>query len=126
MTNPYAAYQQNSNHIESKEDLLLTTLEEILSKLNIAKMAIEEENITLKAENITKVTDAVLVLQASLDLDNGGEIAKNLNDIYSFVLEELVKANLRNDKEIIQNVIDILTPIYEGFKEAKEKLNESG
>ncbi|SNZ03742.1 flagellar protein FliS [Persephonella hydrogeniphila] len=123
MTNPYAAYQQNLNHVDSKEDLLLTTFEEILSKLNIAKMAIDEGNIALKAENITKVTDAVLVLQASLDLENGGEIAKNLNDIYSFVLEELVKANLKNDKETIQNVIEVLTPIYEGFKEAREKLN---
>ena len=123
MNNPYLAYEQNAINVESKEELLLTVYEEILSKLNIAKMAIEEGDIKLKAENLTKVTDAILILQASLDLEKGGEIAKNLNDIYSFVSAELVKANVTNDIKIIEGIIDVLKPIYEGFKEAKEKIN---
>ena len=125
MTNPYSAYEQNFSQIESKEDLLVKTYEEILSNLNIAKLALEQNDVKTKAEKITKITDAILVLKASLDLENGGEIAENLEKLYDFILEELLKANTSNKKEHIQNVIDVLTPIYEGFKEARKKINES-
>jgi len=120
--NPYQNYIETEEKILSKEEIVVKALEEILSRLNIAKMALEENNIKLKAENISKVTNAISLMKASLDFEKGGEIAKNLNDIYSFVLEELIKANIKNDAKIIENIIEILTPIYEGFKEAKEKI----
>ncbi|HHG74337.1 MAG TPA: flagellar export chaperone FliS [Persephonella sp.] len=124
MTNPYAAYVKSSESIETKEELLIKVFEEILSLLNISIYAIEEGDIKTKAESLTKVTDAVAVLQASLDMEKGGEIAKNLYSIYEFCLEELLKANAANDKEKIKQIIEVLTPIYEGFKEAVKKIRE--
>ncbi|WP_293445183.1 flagellar export chaperone FliS [Persephonella sp.] len=124
MTNPYAAYVKSSESVETKEELLIKVFEEILSLLNISIYAIEEGDIKTKAENLTKVTDAVAVLQASLDMEKGGEIAKNLYSIYEFCLEELIKANATNDKEKIKQIIEVLTPIYEGFKEAVKKIRE--
>jgi flagellar protein FliS len=125
MTNPYSAYEKNFTQITSKEDLIVKTYEEILSNLNVAKLALEENNIKEKAERITKITDAILVLKASLDTEKGGEIAQNLDKLYDFILEELLKANTLNKIEHIQNVIEIITPIYEGFKEARKKINEN-
>lgn len=125
MTNPYSAYENNYTQIESKEDLLVKTYEEILSLLNIAKFALRETDIKTKAESITKVTDAILVLKASLDKESGREIAENLDKLYDFCIEELLKANTLNKGEHIQNIIEVLTPIYEGFKEARKKLNET-
>jgi len=121
MTNPYAAYIKSIDSIETKEELVVKVFEEILSLLNIAVYSIEEGDVKTKAESLMKVTDAIAVLQASLDMENGGEIAQNLYKIYDFCLEELVKANLSNDKEKIRDIIEVITPIYEGFKEATEK-----
>ncbi len=117
--NPYAAYTKTEP--ETKEELLIKAYEEVLSLLNVARMAIEEGDIKAKAEALSKVTNALAIFQASLDLENGGEIAENLNRIYDFCILELVKANANNDAEKIKNVIDVLTPIYQGFKEAYEK-----
>lgn len=125
MTNPYSAYENNYTQIESKEDLLIKTYEEILSLLNIAKFSLKENDIKTKAESITKITDAILVLKASLDKESGREIAENLNKLYDFCIDELLKANTLNKEEHIQNVIEVLNPIYEGFKEARKKLNEA-
>ncbi len=118
MNNPYSAYVKNTENPETKEELLLKVYEEILSLLNVAYMAIEEGDISTKATALTKVTDVLLVLKASLDMEQGGEIAKNLMDIYNFCINELLKANLNNDRKRIKDVIEILKPIYEGFKEA--------
>jgi len=122
MTNPYSVYTKNMENVTTKEDLLLKVYEKILSHLNIAKFAIEEEDIKTKAESIAKVTDAIAVLKTSLDMENGKEIAENLDKIYDFCLEELLRANLENNKERINNVIEIITPIYDGFKEAVKNL----
>ena len=122
MTNPYAVYAKQMDNVETKEELLIKVYEEILSLLNISIYAIEEGDIKTKAENLTKVSDAILVLKASLDLEKGGEVARNLDEIYSFVIEKLVEANLKNDVKLIKDIIEILTPIYEGFKEVKEKI----
>ncbi len=122
MSNPYEIYAKYEEATLSKEEILLKALEEILSLLNIAKIAIDDNNLKLKGESLSKVSNALSLLKASLDLENGGEIASNLDKLYDFCLEELTLANLKNDKSKIQNVIEVLKPIYEGFKEAKEKL----
>ncbi len=122
MTNPYSSYVKQMDNISSKEELVVKVFEEILSNLNIAMYAIEEGDIKTKAETITKVTDAIALLQASLDMENGGEIAQNLYKLYDFCIEELLKANVSNDKEHIKNTIEVIQPIYEGFKGALENL----
>ena len=122
MTNPYSSYVKQMDNVSSKEELVVKVFEEILSNLNIAMYAMEEGDIKTKAETITKVTDAIALLQASLDMEKGGEIAQNLHKLYDFCIEELLKANINNDKEHIKNTIEVIQPIYEGFRGALEKL----
>jgi len=121
LTNPYSAYQKIEDEISSKEELLLKAYEEILSLLNISLLAIDEGDVKAKAESLSKVTNALTLMQSSLDFENGGELAKNLDKLYDFCILELVKANATNDKEKISSVKEILETLYSGFKEAVEK-----
>ena len=118
MNSPYSAYVKNADSAEAREEILIKVYEEILSLLNVAYMAIEEGDILTKAIALTKVTDVLLLLKASLDMDRGGEIAENLLDIYNFCINELLKANLNNDKEKVRGVREVIEPLYEGFREA--------
>ncbi len=122
MTNPYSAYLKQMEDISSKEELLVKVFEEIISNLNVAVYALEEGDIKTKAETLTKVTDAIAILQASLDMEKGGEIAQNLNRLYDFCMEELLRANANNEVQHIKNIIEVIQPIYEGFKGALENI----
>ncbi|MEO2082773.1 MAG: flagellar export chaperone FliS [Desulfurobacteriaceae bacterium] len=122
--NPYAAYTKLDEQDLSKEELLVEAYERILEKLRMAVIAMEEEDIKAKADLLSKVTDALVVMKASLDFEKGGEIARNLNDIYEFCISELLKANAHNDINAVKNVISVLLPIYEGFKEAVENAKD--
>ncbi|SMO69029.1 flagellar protein FliS [Balnearium lithotrophicum] len=124
MRNPYATYMKTEEEVLTNEGLLLKAYEEMISLLNISIFAIDEGDVKTKAESLTKVTNALSVMQASLDFEKGGEIAKNLDKLYDFCILELVKANATNDKERIKNVKEILETVYSGFKEALEN-NES-
>ncbi len=121
---PYEVYQNNQLNVDSKEDLLLATFEEIMSKLNILALAIKDRYLERKVEEIEKIISALEVLRASLDFEKGGEIAKNLDAIYAFCVDELIKANLTNNVEYVQNVKEVLSAIYDGFKEAAKSINK--
>lgn len=121
----YSAYQKTNETIDDKQELLLKTYEEILSKLNIAAMAVEENDVSAKAEAISKASDALAVLKASIDFETGGEIANNLDALYAFCIDTLVKASANSDKKAIEDVRDIVNDIYTGFKGAHESLQAS-
>ncbi len=117
MQNPYEAYMKNQNSIDSQEELLMKTFEEIFSKLDLIEMAIAEEYVDVKAREIGKLIDVLEIMRSALDFDNGGDIAKNLDAIYAFCIDELIKANATNDGEYVQNVRQTLSPIKEGFEQ---------
>ena len=55
-------------------------------------------------------------LLASLNLDQGGEIASNLQRLYTYMFNELIEANLNNDIERIRLVIDLLKELRIGWQ----------
>ncbi len=118
----YSVYQKTNETIDDKQELLLKTYEEILSKLNIAAMAIEEHHVSAKAEAISKASDALAVLKASIDFESGGEIAKNLDALYAFCIETLLKASAADDAKAVGDVKSIVEDIYAGFKGAHDTL----
>jgi len=110
----------------SKEELLVEVYERLLEKLRLASLAIKEGEVKQKAELLSRITDAITILKASLDMENGGEIAKSLDAVYAFCLDRLLKANLENDAQAVNEVIEVLTPIYEGYKEVAGKGEADG
>jgi flagellar protein FliS len=54
-------------------------------------------------------------LRSSLDLDRGGEIARNLDDLYDYMDRRLVTANVENSIEILDEVTALLRQIKEAW-----------
>ncbi len=97
-----------------------------LSCLKVAKKAIEEglkdpENIKKKAENIGRATEIIAYLQGSLNMEKGGEVAKNLNEIYDILITELVRANMENNTEIITKSIETLENLRKAWEEIRKE-----
>ncbi len=54
-------------------------------------------------------------LQASLNKDVGGELARNLDDLYTYMCNRLLLANLNNDEAMIQEVIGLIDVIRDAW-----------
>jgi flagellar protein FliS len=109
-------------------DHVIMLYNKAISCLKIAKKAIEEglknpENVKKKAENLGKATEIIAYLQGSLNMEKGGEIAKNLNLIYDILISELVKANLEDNIEIITKSIETLETLKKAWEDIKTNLN---
>lgn len=76
---------------------------------------IDRNQIHEKAVSITKSIAILDGLRSSLNIENGGEIAQNLDDLYDYMQRRLVVANADNDKSIIDEVRDLLREIQEAW-----------
>ena len=65
-----------------------------LQRLAQARYAMEQNDLANKGVYIGKAVSIIIGLQNSLNMDAGGQIAKNLSDLYDFMLRKITEANL--------------------------------
>lgn len=98
--------------------LVTMLLDGAILSLGRAAQALKEKRIGEKGKEISIVIDIISSgLQASLDLEAGGEIAARLNSLYDYMCTRLLRANLHNDLAAIQEVSALLGEIKAGWEE---------
>ena len=65
---------------------------------------------------ILKAQEIITELQVSLDMEKGGEIAKNLMSLYLFFNEELMNANINQDKEKVSSVLKMMSDLADAWR----------
>jgi len=116
------AYHKTSVATASKEKVLLMLYEGCIRNLRKCKIAMENKNWAEKGIHLGKAQDIVNELSNSLNFEVGGDLAKQLEALYLHVFQETTKANIENDPAKIAHCIKVMETLYEGWKEAVEKL----
>ena len=66
-------------------------------------------------KNLVKGKSIIAELLGSLNLEQGGEIALNLQRLYSYMFNELIEANLNQDAARIRSVVELLKELRVGW-----------
>ncbi len=106
--NPYQQYKKSSVETATPEKLLLMLFDGAIKFANQGIEAINNNNIEKANNSLLKVQDIFNELMITLDLDKGGELARNLLELYSFYQGEVIKANISKDTARLQPVIEFL------------------
>ena len=77
----------------------------------------ERGEIAARATAIARALAIVNELQHSLDLQQGGEIARNLDALYFYVTDRLLEANLRASVQSMDEASGILSTLNEAWIE---------
>ncbi|MGC9017850.1 MAG: flagellar export chaperone FliS [Caldimicrobium sp.] len=120
----------NGNYLErqvlegSPLEHLILLYGKALNSLKLAKNAIESglndpDTVKTKVENLSKAMDILIYLQAILDLEKGGEIAKNLKEIYQTLIQALIEVNFSNNLKPLNDSIEILEKLRNAWMEIK-------
>ncbi|MCU0870213.1 MAG: flagellar export chaperone FliS [Burkholderiales bacterium] len=64
-------------------------------------------------------------LRASLDLSQGGEIARNLASLYEYMTLTLVRANARNDDALLEEVATLLRDLRSAWESMMKLQSDS-
>ncbi len=115
--NARAAYVKNELENLSREEIVVRLYDALRIRLQMAAEDITEGRLAAKAEHLSRAIAIVLELQSSLDMEQGGEIAVNLNDLYGYLVSDLVMANLKNDTAKIADALRVVEPLLEAWTE---------
>jgi len=86
-------------------------LDGALDKIAKAKEFMEIKNNQQKGENICLAISFIDLLRASLDMQSGGDISRNLESLYDYMTHRLTEANLKNDGALLDEISNLLLPI---------------
>ena len=117
----YSAYQKTNVTTASQGKLVVLLYEAAVKKLNSALSLMDSDG-KLKPgdiENFTKLiqkAQAIITeLQVSLDMEKGGEIAKNLMSLYVFFNKQILDSTISHDKKKLSFVRDMLSQLQDSW-----------
>ncbi|SFD92900.1 flagellar protein FliS [Thiohalospira halophila DSM 15071] len=123
-SNPRAAlsqYKQSSLQTEvsaaSPHRLIQMLMGGVLEKIATARGHMERGDTQEKGRNIGWAISIISSLHQSLDFEQGGEIAGNLEALYDYMIRQLTQANLSNSIEKLDEVADLMRDIKAGWDE---------
>ena len=124
-TNPYSVYKETGVKTASQGKLIVMLYEEAVKQLTNASELFEDavispRNIEALNKAIVKTQEIITELMVSLDMERGGDIAKNLMSLYVFFNEELVRANIARDKKKIDSVQKMMADLLSAWQTAAE------
>lgn len=112
-------YQSVNNQAQAIEAdphrLIQMLMEGGLTRLAQARGAMERNQTALKGELVGKAIAIVGGLRQALNLEQGGELAVNLDNLYAYMTTRLMEANLKNDPAILEEVADLLREVKSGW-----------
>ncbi|MFO7604003.1 MAG: flagellar export chaperone FliS [Gammaproteobacteria bacterium] len=93
-----------------------------LEKIAIAKGYMERQEIAKKGSHISWAISIIDGLRASLNLEQGGEIAQNLDDLYDYMTRRLARANVENNTDLLDEVASLLRTIKGAWDEIPDDI----
>ncbi|RCW53347.1 MULTISPECIES: flagellar export chaperone FliS [Halanaerobium] len=110
-------YKQMQIKTASPGKLLLMLYQGAVKFMKLAKKNIKEGKIEESHKNIIKAQNIILELQSTLNKEQGGEIAVQLESLYDFIYRELIQANLNKNTRHLDNVIPLVEELFTTYKE---------
>ena len=114
--NGIESYQRTAISTQSRGRLIVMLYEGAIKFLKLAIQEIEAGNWAAKGQYLNRAQDIIAELNAVLDMEAGGEIARNLRRLYLFMNRRLAQANTRKDPQMIREVITLMEELSQSWK----------
>ena len=118
--NPVNAYRQTRVKTAGQGQIIVMLYDEALRRIDQAHAALDDGARSFDVVNnaIGKAQEIVTELMASLDFEQGGELAENLFSLYSFFNRQLREANLKKSKQ----PLEALRPLMADLRDAWHRI----
>ncbi len=113
----YFKYQQNDFLNLTPAEVVDRLFKGLFTYIDEAREAMDQNLTARKGEKISRAIAIAGELQASLDMEKGGEISERLYMLYDFVIRELLMANLENSPERLETIKTVIRPVMDGWSQ---------
>ena len=108
------AYREREVLTASPARLVVIVYDHVLANLTRAHLMRAADKIEIRLEAIGKARDGIVELLSGIDLERGGDIARQLNSLYTFILAELVDGN-RLDGTRLERITKMVSELRDAF-----------
>ena len=106
----------------SPTELIQMLFDGAMSKLQTARGCMTREDLAGRSEALSSAVSIIEGLQSSLDLDEGGSLAGNLDALYSYMMRKLWEANRHNDIDAVVEVSKLLGTVSEAWRTLEDEV----
>lgn len=110
-------YKQNQILNASPKKLVVLLYDGCIKNLRLAENSIAEKNVEQANTALLKAQNIIAELASTLNIEQAGQIAQDLNDIYEYLMTKLIEANRTKDVTIIQKNREMLEELREAWAE---------
>lgn len=98
--------------------LIMMLFDGAITAISLARFQMESGEIAQKGQSISKAIDIITNgLQASLDVEAGGQLAERLASLYEYMSQRLLFANLKNSVAALDEVSELLKSLREAWSQ---------
>ena len=118
------AYRQGLAGTENPVQLVVLLYEQAAKDVREALKALRAGDVERRTFELDHALLVVGQLQATLDMDRGGEVAKNLDRFYTMVRGRLLQAQIQSSAEILEEQMNILLSMRETWQEVARRVQD--
>ena len=111
------AYATTQISTASSVQVVVLLYDGAISSMKLAQESIVTLNFHDKARFLDRALRVVGELSASLNMEEGGVIAKDLQRLYEYIQFEVTQANLKNEPGLLEGPIRCMRAIRESWQE---------
>ncbi|MCW2960159.1 MAG: Hpt protein [Thermoleophilia bacterium] len=112
------AYRANAVETASPEQLTLMCYDGALRFMRRAAHALDGEDLSTASSATGRAQAIINELNITLDMDAGGDIARNLRDLYLFANRHLAAGLATRESKNIRESMDIIVGLREAWAQA--------
>ena len=122
--NEYRSTGNSSIAYADPHELIMRLFNGAIERIAQARGAIQQNNVQLKGELISKAIGIINGLTACLDHDQEGDLSSNLASLYEYMTMCLLEANVAEDTQKLDEVSRLLTEVRSAWAEIKPVSND--
>jgi flagellar secretion chaperone FliS len=108
-------YRKTKIETAGKLDLIIICYDRAIQLLTQAQEDLMEHKMVEKSFKIHNTIEIIVELRACLNMEKGGEIAKNLDALYAYIMKRLLNANITDDISAFAEGAKILSGLREAW-----------
>lgn len=117
-TSGYAQYRRVTTETAGPGDLLLQLYRAAIKNAGQACEALDRNDVAPAHRHIMRTVDIVIELQRTLDHEQGGEVALQLDSIYTYLRQRLLTANIEKSRVPLDEVSELLRQLLSAWQVA--------
>lgn len=111
------AYYRTQVQSQSPLELVVMLYDGALRFMNRAADAIERRDLVAKRDAISRSMAILAELQNSLNMDAGGDVARQLDSLYTYMNERMLEANMKGSPDPVRESIRLMTVLRSAWAE---------